>query len=231
MDGVLVIDKPAGWTSHDVVNKVRRLLGGCKVGHTGTLDPMATGVLILLIGKATRTAPKYEQDTKRYSAEVTFGRSTDTYDATGETRETGDPDRVDREKLELLIRGLEGESEQVPPMYSAVKVGGKKLYELARAGKTVERKARTIVISSIGAELDSFPVIRLDIMCSKGTYIRTVAHQLGESAGCPAHLSGLRRTASGSYDLSGAVDLSAVIADPDAAEALKKAILPIQEPA
>ncbi len=229
-NGILVVDKPAGWTSHDVVNKTRRLLGGVKVGHTGTLDPMATGVLILLVGKATKAANRFENDTKRYSAEVTFGSSTDTYDGTGETIEVGNPDRVDREYLARVVRTVEGESEQLPPMYSAVKVGGKKLYELARAGKTVERKPRAIVIHSITLDMSKFPLVHLDLVCSKGTYVRSIAHQLGVMTGCPAHLSGLRRTAAGNYGIERAVDFSALVTRPDATETLVRSILPIPEP-
>ncbi|MFC1694328.1 tRNA pseudouridine(55) synthase TruB, partial [Candidatus Latescibacterota bacterium] len=180
------MDKPSGWTSHDVVNKIRNILGVKKVGHTGTLDPMATGVLVLLIGKATKLAKHFENDTKRYVAEVTFGQATDTFDSTGKTTATGVPKNIDLDKLRATIKNLKGESDQVPPMFSAVKVDGKRLYRLARHGKTVKRKPRRIVITEIESDFSDFPRIKLDIECSKGTYIRSIAHELGEKIGCPA---------------------------------------------
>jgi len=187
INGILIVDKPQGWTSHDVVKKTRNLLGVSKVGHTGTLDPMATGV------------------------EVTFGRATDTYDSTGKTTATGDPTKVDKNNLRAVIARFEGESKQIPPMFSAVKVGGKKLYQLARAGKKVECKPRKIVISRIKHDLSDYPIITLDIECSRGTYIRSIAHQLGEMVGCHAHLSALRRTASGDYTIKDAVDFLSIV--------------------
>jgi tRNA pseudouridine55 synthase len=230
VNGILVVDKPSGWTSFDVVNKVRKMLHGVKVGHTGTLDPQATGVLVLLIGSSTKLAPSFESDTKRYRAEVTFGRATDTYDAEGATTAEGDPGLVDRELLFDTIMSLKGVSEQIPPMFSAVKVGGRKLYDLARAGKTVERAPRTITISSIETSLEDYPRVILDIECSKGTYVRTIAHQLGEIAGCPAHLSALRRTASGKFRIEDAIDFASV-ARSGAAEDIIGKITPVTEPA
>jgi tRNA pseudouridine55 synthase len=230
LSGILVVDKPSGWTSFDVVNKVRKMLHGVKVGHTGTLDPQATGVLVLLIGSATKLAPGFESDTKRYWAEVTFGRATDTYDAEGVTTAEGDSSLVDREQLRDAIRSLSGESEQLPPMYSAVKIGGRKLYDLARAGKTVERTPRPITISSIEASLEDFPRVILDIECSKGTYIRSIAQQLGEMAGCPAHLSALRRTVSGKFRIEDAIEFASV-AQSGAAEELMGKIIPVSGPA
>jgi tRNA pseudouridine55 synthase len=221
------VSKPSGWTSHDVVNKTRIILGGIKVGHTGTLDPMATGVMILLIGKATRLARLFENDTKRYRAEITFGRSTDTYDRTGETTAVGDTGLVNLENLEKCIHDLVGESEQLPPMFSAVKVDGKRLYKLARSGKSVVRKPRKIFINSIHSLLDDFPRILLDIVCSKGTYIRSIAHDLGEITGCPAHLSALVRTACGKYALDEAVDFLSIVHA--SAEDVFKLIKPVAE--
>ena len=224
LKGVLVVDKPAGWTSHDVVGKTRRLLGVKKVGHTGTLDPMATGVLVLLVGSATKQAKHFENDDKRYLAEITFGRATDSYDATGETTAEGDPELIVRRKLLETINGFIGVTGQLPPMFSAVKVGGKRLYTLARQGETIERKPRTVTIYSMDADVNGFPVITLDIHCSKGTYIRTIAHELGEKLGCPAHLSALRRTASGRFIIEDAVDFMAC-AETGNAEILKEALL------
>jgi len=205
-NGILVVDKPAGWTSHDVVKKAKNLLGGCKVGHTGTLDPSATGVLILLVGEATKQAKRFENDTKSYLAEVTFGFATDTYDSTGTVTETGDPSTVSISELKRTVEGLRGDSLQSPPPYSAVKVSGTRLYKLARKGEMREAHPRKITIDSIEADFSSFPIVRLDISCSKGTYIRSIAHDLGRKAGCPAHLSALRRTRAGEYTISDAVD-------------------------
>lgn len=230
INGVLIVDKPSGWTSHDVVNKTRRLLG-VKAGHAGTLDPMATGVLVLLIGNATRQATRFEHDGKRYLAEVAFGSATDTYDADGTETASGDPGRIDRELLARSVRSFEGASEQQPPMYSAVKIGGRRLYDLARAGKTVERKPRPIFIESIEMDDRDFPLLRLDITCSKGTYIRTIAHELGEMTGCPAHLSALRRIASGEFTIARAVDFTAAIQSSDAAGILRRSIEPVSESA
>ena len=210
-NGILIVDKPSGWTSFDVVKKIRNMLGGVKVGHTGTLDPNATGVMVILIGRATKLAGCFENDDKRYRAEITFGSSTDTYDSDGKITEVGDPEKVDVKLLEAVIGDMVGESEQVPPMYSAVKVNGQRLYTLARKGKTVERKPRTIHIRTIEPDLSSFPKIVVDIICSKGTYIRTIAHQLGEKTGCPSHLSALRRTESGTYTLHDAVDFLSLV--------------------
>jgi tRNA pseudouridine55 synthase len=209
--GIIVVDKPSGWTSHDVVNKVRAVFGGIKVGHTGTLDPMATGVLVLLIGSATKTAPLFTGDTKRYLAEVTFGTATDSYDATGTPVSSGDPSAVDPDCLARSIAGLKGTLEQLPPLYSAVKVRGKKLYQYARSGKTVERTPRTIHLYRMEASLDRFPVVSLDIECSSGTYIRELANRLGEMNGCPAHLSSLRRMASGRFRIEESVTIDAIV--------------------
>ncbi|MCE5250657.1 tRNA pseudouridine(55) synthase TruB [bacterium] len=210
INGILVVDKPQGWTSHDVVQKTRNLLGGVKVGHTGTLDPNATGVLVLLIGAATKSAYLFADDRKRYRAEITFGLATDTHDCDGVTTATGNPEKVDRKNLAEIIAGFTGESEQIPPMYSAVKVNGKKLYQIARKGETVERKPRTINIESIQTDMSLYPKIVLDIVCSKGTYIRVIAHQIGEKSGCPSHLSALKRIASGRYTIDDAVDFLAI---------------------
>ena len=226
--GILVIDKPRGWTSHDVTKKARNLLGGVKIGHTGTLDPNATGVLVLLIGKATKMAKYFEKDTKRYEAVITFGWATDTYDSNGRTTATGDYNDVDIDYLQEVIDGFSGESEQIPPMYSAVKVNGKRLYQLARMGKTITRKSRTIQIDYIKSDLTDYPRIMLDIVCSKGTYIRSIAHQLGEKVGCPSHLSALRRTSSGKYTVEEAVDFLSIAESSDDTE-LIRLIKPVPE--
>ena len=211
LEGILVVDKPSGWTSHDVVKKTKKVLHGIKVGHTGTLDPFATGVLVLLIGKATKLAKYFEKDDKSYQAEITFGSATDTYDFTGTTTAKGDPYKVDIDTLKNAIKSFKGESEQLPPMYSAIKVGGKRLYSLARAGKKVELKPRKVTIYYIESRLTDYPKVILHIKCSKGTYIRSIADQLGKKVGCPTHLSALRRTSSGKYTLEDAVDFLLII--------------------
>lgn len=226
LNGVLVVDKPMGWTSHDVVNKTRYMLKVKKVGHTGTLDPMATGVLVLLIGTATKAAPLFENDRKRYFAKITFGHSTDTYDAEGMMVATGDPSLVDIDNLRTIIDSMHGEFEQQPPMFSAVKVGGRRLYHIARSGGEVKRKSRRIRIFSISADVNSYPVVTIDIECSKGTYIRSIAQELGGKAGCPAHLSALRRTASGQFAIEDAVPFKTIV-DSNDHEALEKAIRPL----
>ena len=226
ISGILIVDKPAGWTSNDVVIKTRNMLGVSKVGHTGTLDPMATGVLVLLIGKATKTAWHFENDCKRYSAEITFGRATDTYDSTGKTTVTGDPSSVNISDLKTAINSFAGNVEQIPPMFSALKVGGKRLYRLARDGKTVNRKPRKIFISRIKPDLSGYPVIKLDIECSKGTYVRSIANQLGEIVCCPAHLSALQRIASGEYTIEDAADFLSLVESSELTH-LESLIMPV----
>jgi tRNA pseudouridine55 synthase len=210
VDGILVVNKPQGWTSFDVVKKIGIILG-VKVGHTGTLDPMATGVLVLLIGRATKSAQLFDNDRKRYQAEITFGCSTTTYDSEGETTGVGDPAKVQKVVLLNAIKSFEGNSEQYPPMFSAVKHKGKRLYQLARAGQTVERKSRNIFISKIELKINDYPRITLDIECSKGTYIRVIAHQLGQMVGCPAHLSALTRTKCGNFDIEDSIDILSLL--------------------
>lgn len=212
-NGILIVDKPRDWTSHDVVKKTRNMLGGIKVGHTGTLDPLATGVMVLLIGSATKSASCFENDDKRYNAEVTFGTATDSYDSMGSVTATGDPLSVDMDQLKKAVDSFRGNIEQVPPMFSALKVGGRKLYELARKGKTIDRKARLITIHDIRGDYSGYPTIHLDIQCSKGTYVRSIAHELGEIVGCPSHLSALIRTASGKYTLDDAIDFSRCVSE------------------
>jgi len=230
LNGILVVDKPSGWTSHDVVKKTKIMLGGgVKVGHTGTLDPIATGVIVLLIGKSTKLARFFKKDDKRYLAEITFGYSTDTYDRTGMTITTGDPDKVDMEILESAIKSFKGETEQFPPMYSAIKVEGKRLYQLARAGKKVELKPRKIFISLIESVLTDYPKINLDIICSSGTYVRSIADQLGKKVGCPAHLSALRRTMSGKYTIEDSVNFLSFVESSNCNK-LKSLIRPACEP-
>lgn len=215
MDGVLNVLKPPGMTSHDVVAYLRRLLRERRVGHTGTLDPGAAGVLPVCLGRATRLAEYLAEAGKAYRAEVTFGIATDTLDAYGtETERRPVPELRAGDLLAVLPR-FQGEIWQTPPMYSAVKVGGRRLYELARAGQEVERVPRQVTIhrlSLVAFRPGEFPVARLDVVCSKGTYIRTLAADLGAALGVPAHLSHLVRTGSGPFTLETAVTLEELAA-------------------
>lgn len=215
MDGVLVIDKPAGMTSHDVVDRIRKTLRTKKVGHGGTLDPDATGVLIVGVGKATRFLSYSQAAMKKYDALVRFGTSTTTQDASGEVVDRRAAD-VDEDQVEHALRTFVGDIEQVPPMVSAVKVGGERLYKKALRGEEVERPARRVTIYE--ARLTDFRKIGqepataeadISVACSAGTYVRTLAHDLGAALGCGAHLGTLRRTASGGFTLDDAVVLDA----------------------
>src|SRR2546421_3044797 len=233
MDGIIIVDKPAGWTSHDVVARARRVLKEKRVGHTGTLDPFATGVLVLLVGRATRLAQFLAGAEKEYEATIRIGYATTTGDLTGERREVvsaadgmsagannaggmnegeraGVCATLERAQVEAALAHLRGEIEQVPPMYSAKKVGGKKLYELARQGREVEREAvrvRVEVFEIVADEGGGF--LRRNeegtcdggarVVCSAGTYVRALAESLGERLGAGAHLSALRRTRAGSF--------------------------------
>jgi tRNA pseudouridine55 synthase len=211
MDGVLVVDKPPGMTSHDVVDVVRRKLGTRKVGHAGTLDPDATGILLLGAGKATRFLSYAQAAPKRYVAGAQFGSSTSTHDASGEVMETATPDFTEAELLKALAEHT-GEIEQVPPMVSAVKIGGEKLYEKARRGEVVERAARAVTIHEL--KLLKFDpaeaVATLEVLCSGGTYVRTLIHDLGASVGSRAHMTSLRRTAAAGFTEMDALALDAV---------------------
>ncbi len=199
MQGIAVVDKPQGWTSHDVVAKMRGILGTRAIGHAGTLDPMATGVLPLLVGKATRALEDLP-DGKAYTATVRFGLQTDTQDITGTTLATSDLRPTRQQLLDLLPR-FTGALKQIPPMYSAVKINGQRLYKAARAGKDIERPARDIVIERLQLLDFSADEAVLDVACSGGTYVRTLCHDIGEALGCYATLAALRRTAACGYTL------------------------------
>ena len=210
MHGVLVVDKPKGITSFDVVREVRRALGVKKVGHTGTLDPMATGVLPVCIGDGTKVAQFITEATKAYDATVKLGATTDTLDAEGKTLETRPVPHLTRELLEAALERFRGPIQQVPPMYSAIKVGGKRLYELARAGEEVERQPRAVTVFELVLRDFSADEVKLSVRCSKGFFVRTLAADLGEALGCGAHLCALRRTQSGPFVLAQAIPLNDV---------------------
>ncbi len=243
--GILIIDKPAGVTSHDMVGLCRKLYGTRKVGHAGTLDPMATGVLVMLIGRAAKASDFLLEKTKVYSATLRLGIATDTQDSSGKITASGDV-AVTRADLEGILPRFRGDILQIPPMYSALKRDGQKLYDLARQGIEIEREARPITVHRLelcdyregdstlparigeeAAELIGLPEADLTVVCSKGTYIRTLCHDIGEHLGCYGTMSALRRTRAGMFDLSAAIS-------PDALRTLSQEerdalLLPIEE--
>jgi tRNA pseudouridine55 synthase len=223
MNGALIIDKAAGLTSHDVVARVRKIVGARRVGHTGTLDPFATGVLVVLVGKATRLMQFLILNEKEYEAVIRLGYATDTGDLTGAPRpetfttETRRLSEIHRAYLEVAMSSFRGEIEQTPPMYSAKKIGGQKLYELARRGEVIEREPVRITISAFEANErdgdllkendDGTQDLRVRVVCSAGTYIRTLAEDLGKKLGTGAHLAELRRTRAGKFKIDDAKTL------------------------
>ncbi len=221
MDGLILTDKPVGWTSHDAVLFLRRLLKEKRAGHTGTLDPSATGLLLVLLGKATRLAQFYGGDKKEYEAVVKLGCETDTLDAEGKTvRELPVP-AFDRAALEEILSRFTGEIEQVPPSYSAIKIDGQPLYRQARKGLEVQAPPRRVVIYVIELLNISGAEFSIRVVCSGGTYIRSLARDISEALGTCGHLSGLRRTAAGTYRVEDAVSLEP---KPSTEEALRKII-------
>ncbi len=209
MNGIILVDKPQGWTSHDVVAKLRGIYQQRRIGHSGTLDPMATGVLAVFLGRGTRAVELCENDEKEYVAELLLGTVTNTQDITGEVLEQH-PVEVSRQQLEAVLEQFLGPQQQIPPMYSAVKIGGKKLYELARKGQSVERKPRSIVIHEL--ELCDFDgkTARIRVVCSKGTYIRTLCHDIGAALGTGGCLSSLRRTRAGGFSIEDCVTMEQI---------------------
>ncbi len=206
MDGIFNIDKPVGMTSHDVVARVRRLTGQRRVGHAGTLDPLASGVLPICLGQATRVAEYLSESGKCYRAVVVFGAVTDTYDAEGEVLRSAPVD-LTREQIAAALPAFLGRQMQLPPLYSAIKRGGQPLYKLARAGIEAERQARPVDIFRLEIIDWQPPALTLEVECSKGTYIRSLAYDLGERLGCGAHLGGLTRLRSGPFTLDDSLTL------------------------
>jgi tRNA pseudouridine55 synthase len=227
ISGILILDKPAGVSSNGALQKVRWLLNSDKGGHTGSLDPLATGVLPLCFGEATKFSRYLLDADKAYEAEVRLGQTTNTGDAEGEVLETR-PVNISLEQAEAVLPQFRGDIMQVPPMYSALKQDGQPLYKLARAGEVVERKARSIHIAALELLSLEGDLLRLRVSCSKGTYIRTLAEDIGRELGCGAHIAGLRRIAAGPFDLSRAVTLDELIAlhDEQGSEALDRYLLP-----
>jgi len=224
-DGALLVDKPAGPTSHDVVDDIRREFGLKKVGHAGTLDPNATGLLILLLGRGTRLSERLMSDDKVYEGSIKFGETTDSYDCDGELLASLPVPPLTVEQLNAEAESFVGDLMQTPPMVSAVKQGGVPLYKLARKGLEVERKPRLIHIYSLKFTRYEEPLGWFSVACTKGTYVRSIAHELGQKLGCGANLATLRRTVSGKFDVANATPLDDLLRLPKAE--LVKRVIPI----
>ena len=211
MNGIFNIDKPYGISSMDVIRQIRNATNISKVGHGGTLDPLASGVIPVAIGNSTRLLEYILNNNKKYLAEITLGVSTNTYDREGEITKQADTSHINQQDIEELLKNFTGEMSQIPPMYSAIKSNGKKLYSLARKGINVERPPRTTIVYSILLKSYDNPIMKIEISCSKGFYVRSLANEIGELLNCGAHLTNLRRTASGSFSISQSNKLSTVI--------------------
>jgi len=222
-DGVLLIDKAAGMTSHDVVAMVRRRLGIKKVGHCGTLDPLATGLLLVVVGRGTKIQDLLMAEDKEYTGTMRLGMTTDSQDADGQVVETRPVPELTREQLDAAFAKFHGDFYQLPPMVSAIKKDGVPLYKLARQGKTVEREPRFVHVFAHEITGVRLPEIDFRVVCSKGFYVRTYAYDIGEELGCGAHLGALRRTKSGRFDVSNAISVEE-IRNGDPAEVLRKTI-------
>ncbi len=209
--GILVIDKPAGQTSHDVVQAVRRAAELRRIGHAGTLDPMATGVLVLALGSATRVIDEVQAMPKVYRARLRLGETTDTYDREGEIVERRDSSGIQRQDVEAALESYRGEIEQVPPMYSALRHEGRRLYELAREGKEIEREPRRVRVDRLEITAWEAPELALEMQVSKGTYVRSIAHDLGQDLGVGAHLTSLERSAVGHFRVEESEPLTRVV--------------------
>ncbi|MDY3225270.1 MAG: tRNA pseudouridine(55) synthase TruB [Candidatus Faecousia sp.] len=210
MNGIVIVDKPQNWTSQDVTARLRRVFGTRRIGHGGTLDPMATGVLPVFVGRATRGVEFFEHAEKTYETVLRLGLTTDTEDITGTVLSEA-PVSVTRKQVETVLEGFRGEILQVPPMYSALKVNGQKLCDLARKGKTVERQPRSVTIHELTLLEQGENTLRLRVRCSKGTYIRTLCKDIGEALGCGGCMQSLRRTSAGEYTIEEAVPLQELL--------------------
>ncbi|HUC84272.1 MAG TPA: tRNA pseudouridine(55) synthase TruB [Candidatus Acidoferrales bacterium] len=224
LDGALLVDKPAGPTSHDVVDAIRRRFGVKKVGHCGTLDPNATGLLIIVLGRGTKLSERLMGDDKVYEGTVKFGEATDSHDAEGELTGSMPVMPMTLEQLNEEAATFVGDLMQVPPMVSAIKKGGVPLYKLARKGIEVEREPRLIHIYNFRFTEYQEPLGKFRVACTKGTYVRVLAHELGQKLGCGAHLAALRRSASGKFDVADALPLEAVLQLSDTQ--LEKSVIP-----
>ncbi|OAM91173.1 tRNA pseudouridine(55) synthase TruB [Termitidicoccus mucosus] len=227
IEGVLLIDKPTDHTSHDVIARLRGILKMKRVGHAGTLDPMATGVLVVLVGKATRASQYLMSLDKEYTGTVTLGKVTNTQDAEGEMLETRPVPPLTEAQVLAAMKTFVGDQYQMPPMFSAIKIDGVPLYKSARKGEDIEREPRFIRISKFELERFASPEIDFVLRCSKGTYVRTVAHDLGQKIGCGAHLSSLRRTATGRFTIDQCVTIEQLqaMSPPD----IEKRLIPVRD--
>lgn len=214
LNGIMLIDKPCDWTSHDVVGKLRGILHERRIGHSGTLDPMATGLLVVFVGRATRAVEFAEADSKEYIAGLRLGISTDTQDITGNTLKSSNS-LPSKAELEQALSAFKGEISQIPPMYSAIKVGGRKLYDLARRGESVERKPRRVTIDKLDIIGENESDYVLDVVCSKGTYIRTLCNDIGDTLGCGGCMSSLRRVKAGAFSIEKAHTIDEIQAAAD----------------
>jgi tRNA pseudouridine55 synthase len=228
VDGAVIVDKPSGWTSHDVVNKVRRFAGTKKVGHLGTLDPAATGVLPLVIGRATRLAQFYTRNDKVYEGVIHFGYSTDSYDADGQPTSPATDIVLDREQLEAALQKFRGPFAQVPPQVSAKKIGGRPAYEMARKQQPVELKPADVEVYSLDVVCIEGCEAEVRVHCSAGTYLRSIAHDAGQALGCGAFLKSLRRTASGDFKIEASRTLEQLAALSEAGR-FEDAVIPAAE--
>ena len=208
--GVLNVYKEKGYTSHDVVAKLRGITKQKKIGHTGTLDPDATGVLPVCFGRATKLCDLLTDKDKTYVAELLLGQETDTQDISGTVLQTADTQYLSEEEVEKAVLSFVGSYDQIPPMYSALKVNGKKLYELAREGKVVERKARRVEIKDIQILSMELPIVKMEVSCSKGTYIRTLCHDIGEKLGCHGCMKSLVRTRVSNFRIEESISLEEI---------------------
>ncbi|HEY6168203.1 MAG TPA: tRNA pseudouridine(55) synthase TruB [Verrucomicrobiae bacterium] len=224
LDGGILVDKPAGLTSHDVVDRIRRRFGIKKVGHCGTLDPNATGLLLIVLGKGTKLSEKLMGADKVYEGTIKFGEATDSYDADGEITASLPVPPITPEQLNELGRTFVGDIMQMPPMHSAVKIGGVPLYKMARKGVEVERKPRLIHIYEFSFSEYAEPLAKFRVACTKGTYVRSLAHELGQKVGCGAHLATLRRLEIGKFNIADALPLDQILQFTE--PALEKRVLP-----
>jgi len=229
IEGVLLVDKPSGMTSHDVVYRLRRKLQIQRIGHAGTLDPMATGLLVMLIGKATRISQYLISVDKVYEGEITLGSTTNSQDAEGEVMESRPVPPLTEEQLRDTMKTFLGDQYQTPPMFSAIKVGGVPLYKMARQGEEIEREPRFIRVAAFELLSLNLPKLTFRLDCTKGTYVRTVAHDLGGKLGCGAHLSALRRTGSGKFSIGQCTTLDDIQAM-SLAE-IEKRLIPVRDAA
>ena len=229
LEGVLLVDKPTDHTSHDVVARLRRKLNMKRIGHAGTLDPMATGLLIMLIGKATRISQYLISLDKEYEGTITLGATTDSQDADGQVMETRPVPPLTEAELKTAMNSFLGDQYQMPPMYSAIKIGGVPLYKSARKGEDVVREPRIIRVMSFDLTRFALPQLDFRLRSSKGTNVRTIAHDLGQKLGCGAHLSALRRTATDRFNISQAMTLDAIEAMP--IPEIERRLIPVYEAA